>query len=207
MIGERSLKPIQWLPCVLAALLYLLISIPAAAQQAGTITGTIKARGVPHSGDVVVYVEEAKGEFSPQSEPLVIHVKKMNFIPRVLPVLVGSSIRFANSDMMQHHAMGIQKRKTVFDLPLPHGFSKPVVLGELGPVAILDNQHPEMSAYIVVLQNPFFAKTDDKGNYILENVPPGTYTLKAWHDRLKPESKEVKVSGGSKTRVDFELRR
>jgi len=206
MIGERSSKPIQSLAGVLAGLLYL-ISIPAAAEQTGTIAGTVKARGVSHSGDVVVYVEEAKGKFSPQSEPVVIHVKKMNFIPRVLPVLLGSSIRFANNDMMQHHAMGIQKRKTIFDLPLPHGFSKPVVLSELGPVAILDAQHPEMSAYIVVLQNPFFAKTDEKGDYVFENVPPGTYTLKAWHDKLKPESKEVKVSEGSKIRVDFELRR
>jgi hypothetical protein len=57
------------------------------------------------------------------------------------------------------------------------------------------------------LQNPFFAKTDEKGNYVLESVPPGTYTLRAWHDKLKPESKEVKVSAGSKIAVDFELRR
>ncbi len=73
-------------------------------------------------------------------------------------------------------------------------------------MTLLCDVHPEMSAFVVVTQNPFFVKVDGKGNYLIENVPPGTYTLKAWHEKAKADGKEVKVSEGAKARVDFELR-
>ncbi|MFN3477670.1 MAG: carboxypeptidase-like regulatory domain-containing protein, partial [Candidatus Methylomirabilales bacterium] len=66
--------------------------------------------------------------------------------------------------------------------------------------------HREMSAYIVVLQNPFFALTNEEGEFAIKNVPPGSYTVKAWHEKLKPQSQEVKVTEGSRVRVDFQLR-
>lgn len=183
-----------------------LITLPAKAYGIGEITGTVKARGVKNPSDVVVYIGTVESRFQPPEMPLVIDVKMMSFVPHVLPLLVGSSVKFANHDQMEHHAMALQNKKTIFDLPLPTGASSPQVLNEVGPVTILDAHHPEMSAYIVVLQNSFFAKPDEKGNYLIQNIPPGTYILKTWHEKLKPQSKAVKVLEGSKIRVDFELR-
>ncbi len=204
MDKKRSKAPI--LLC-LTFLSLCLMNHPAKAGEVGEITGAVRARGVKNPSEVVIYIEKVEGQFQPPLMPLVIDVKMMNFVPHVLPVLVGSSVKFVNHDKMEHHAMALQKKQTIFDLPLPTGSSSPQILKQAGPVTILDNHHPEMSAYILVLQNLFFAKPDEKGNYTIANVPPGTYTLKTWHEKLEPEGKEVKVSEGSKVRVDFELRR
>lgn len=203
-MGENRFKPLVLL-CV-TFLSISLIGLAAKAVGAMEIAGTIRARGVKNPADVVLYIEKVAGQFQPPQIPLVIDLKKMTFIPHALPVVVGSSVKFVNHDAMEHHAMALQKKQTIFDLALPPGSSSVQILRQIGLVTILDNVHPEMSAYIVVLQNPFFAKPDEKGNYTIENVPPGIYTLKAWHEKLKPESKKVKVSAGSKVQVDFELR-
>lgn len=205
-MGKNRFKPFVLL-CV-TFLSKCLMNLPAKAGEVGEISGAVRARGVKNPSDVVIYIEKVEGQFQPSQTPLVIDVKMMSFVPHVLPVLVGSSVKFVNHDKMAHHAVALQKKQIIFDLPLPTGSSNPRILNQVGPVAILDNHHPEMSAYILVLQNPFFAKPDEKGNYLIQNISPGSYTLKIWHEKLKPESKEVevKVSEGSKARVDFELR-
>lgn len=203
-MGENRSKPLVLL-CV-TFLSICVINLPTKAGVAGEITGAVRVRGAKNPSDVVVYIEKVEGRFQPPQTPLVIDVKMMNFVPHVLPVLAGSSVKFVNHDKMEHHAIALQKKQTIFDLPLRTGSTNPQVLNQVGPVTILDNHHPEMSAYVLVLQNPFFAKPDEKGNYAIANVPPGTYTLKTWHEKLKPESRGVKVSEGSKGRVDFELR-
>ena len=65
------------------------------------------------------------------------------------------------------------------------------------------NVHPEMSGVIVVSPTPYFAQTDGSGNYKIENVPDGSYTVTAWHEGTKPASKKITVSGD--TKADFTL--
>lgn len=187
-------------------LLFFLATITAQAEGAGGITGTVRARGVKDPGDVVVYIEKVEGQFQRAKTPMPIDQIKRTYVPHVLAVLVGNEIEFRNSDKDLHNIHARQNRRKLFNFGIPPEQKVRKVLKEEGIVTLLCDVHPEMSAFVVVTQNPFFAKADEKGNYTIENVPPGTYTLKAWHEKLKPQSKEVKVSEGSKVQVDFELR-
>jgi plastocyanin len=176
----------------------------AAALPGNTLSGKVTAG----KGVSVVYVEAVAGKtFPPPTENVVIDQKGLLFQPHVAAVPVGATVEFLNSDKVAHnifwpaisgnkklsHNMGTwpsgQKREFKFDAP--------------GVVPLLCNVHPEMSAYIVVTPTPYFAVTDADGNYKIANVPEGQYTVSAWHEGMKVQSKPVKVAGDATT--DFAL--
>jgi plastocyanin len=191
-----------------AILLFSLAATAGEAGAAGQITGAVKTRGVKNPTDVVIYIEKVDGQFQPQKTPVPVDQVKRTYVPHVMAVLVGSEIEFLNSDDNDLHNIHARHAgKKLFNFGIPPRQKVRRTLKQEGIVTLLCDVHPEMSAFIVVTQNPFFSKPDDKGNYTIKNVPPGSYTLKAWHENLKPESKEVKVSEGGKAQVDFELRR
>ena len=72
-----------------------------------------------------------------------------------------------------------------------------------GVVPLLCNVHPDMSGYIIVTPTPYFAKTDISGNFKIANVPDGSYTVTAWHEGYKNQSKPVTVAGDAT--ADFSL--
>jgi len=186
--------------------LIYLAALPGLAIGAGGISGSVHTRGVKNPTDVIVYVEKVEGQFQSPKATVPIDQIKRTYVPHVLAVLVGSEVEFRNSDNDLHNIHARQGGRKIFNFGIPFQQKVRKVLKQEGIVTLLCDVHPEMSAFIVVTQNPFFAKVDDKGNYSIENVPPGTYTLKAWHEKAKAEGKEVKVSEGSNARVDFELR-
>ncbi|MBI4490001.1 MAG: hypothetical protein HY694_13010 [Deltaproteobacteria bacterium] len=191
-----------------AILLFSLAVTAGEAGAAGQITGVVKTRGVKNPTDVVIYIEKVDGQFQPQKTPVPVDQVKRTYVPHVMAVLVGSEIEFLNSDDNDlHNIHARQAGKKLFNFGIPPRQKVRRTLKQEGIVTLLCDVHPEMSAFIVVTQNPFFSKPDDKGNYTIKNVPPGSYTLKTWHENLKLESKEVKVSEGGKAQADFELRR
>lgn len=191
---------------VFVTLSFLSLAVSGEGGVAGEITGTARARGVKNPADVVVYIEKIEGHFQVNRAPVPVDQVKRTYAPHVLAVLVGTEIEFLNSDNELHNVHARQNRRELFNISIPPQRKARRILREEGVVTLLCDVHLEMSAFIVVTQNPFFAKPDEKGNYTIENVPPGTYTLKAWHEKLKPQSKELKVSEGSEIRADFELR-
>lgn len=185
---------------------FVLILFAFNFAYAGTIKGKVSSKKLKSPQGVLIYIEKVQAEFPPPSEPAKMDQKNLVFIPRVLPILKGTKVEFHNSDDLKHNVFGIGDNYD-FDLGTwTRGMVRSYTFNELGEVAILCNVHPEMEAYIVVLQNPYFALSDEEGNYQIENVPAGTYTLKTWHDRLK--SKKVKVSVPEKgvVELNFELR-
>lgn len=188
-------------------LFFSLAGITAQVYGAGGISGSVKARGVKNPTDVIVYIEKVEGQFQPAKTPAPIDQIKRVYVPHVLAVLVGTEIEFRNSDKDLHNVHARQGGRKIFNFGIPFQAKVRKTLKQQGIVTLLCDVHEEMSAFVVVTQNPFFAKPDEKGNYAIENIPPGTYTLKTWHEKLKPESKEIKVSEGGNVRVDFELRR
>ena len=199
---RRKLGP----PVASWGVLFYLIVIPGLAIGAGGISGSVHTRGVKNPTDVIVYVEKVEGQFQSPKATVPIDQIKRTYVPHVLAVLAGSEVEFRNSDNDLHNIHARQGGRKIFNFGIPFQQKVRKVLKQEGIVTLLCDVHPEMSAFIVVTQNPFFAKVDDKGNYSIENVPPGTYTLKTWHEKLEPQSKEVKVSEGNKARIDFELR-
>lgn len=187
--------------CALVPLLILCVNLAAAA---GTIAG--KVSGV--SGESVVYVDGIQGKtFPAPTEHLVMDQKGLMFQPHLMVVQQGATVDFLNSDKVAHNVFWTSiggNKKLGHNLGTwPQGEKRSFKFDNPGAVPLLCNVHPEMSAYIVVAPTPYHATTDKSGNYKIENVPDGSYTVTAWHEGAKNQSKPVSVSGD--TKADFTL--
>jgi len=161
---------------------------------AGVVKGKVQCKGLRDSRDAVVYLENVPGQFAAPKQPPEIDQLKMVFIPHVLPVVVGTTVRFLNSDPVLHNVFTPSKAGNKFNLGTwPKGEAKTYTFDKPGDVRLLCNVHPEMEAWVVVLPNPYFAKTGPDGSYSIANVPAGKYTLKVWHEKLKSPPQEVEV--------------
>lgn len=187
-----------------ALLLIVVAMLIATTAFAGEIKG--KVSGV--SGMSVVYVDTIAGKTFPAPEKhIVIDQKGLMFHPHVNAIQVGTTVDFLNSDNVAHNVFWPSisgNKKLGHNLGTwPKGEKKPFKFDNPGVASLLCNVHPEMSAYIVISPTPYFAETDESGNYTIANVPDGSYTLTAWHEGAKNQSKPVKVAGNST--ADFTL--
>jgi len=179
----------------------------AVAAGAGELKGTVKAIGVKSSEGVVVYVDTISGKsFEPPAEHPTIDQKNLVFHPHVLPVLVGTTVDFLNSDAVLHNVFSPDKCADRFNLgSWPQGQTRSYTFKKVCVATILCNVHPEMEAYVVVVPTPYFAVTDKQGAYVIKDLPDGSYTVKAWHPKLKETGKSLDVSGT--TTADFEIKK
>jgi len=174
------------------------------SATAGTING--KVSGV--SGESVVYVDVVQGKTfpAPTNHPLVDQ-KGLMFTPHITVVQQGTTVDFLNSDSVAHNvfwtSVGGNKKLTHNLGTWPKGEKRSFKFDNPGAVPLLCNVHPEMAGYIVVSPTPYFATTDKSGEYKIENVPDGSYTVTAWHEGAKGQSKPVAVAGV--TKADFTL--
>ena len=178
------------------------------AATGGTIEGTVKTGGVA-AADAVVYVQHAEGSFAPAG-PAKMDQHSMKFAPAVLPILLGTTVNFLNSDPTQHNVFSPDYEK--YNLGTwPQGQTKDHAFAKCAkaPCAYVQlcRIHPEMEAYVVVLQNPYFAVTSSDGHYRIENVPPGAHSLGVWAAKGKAPVKPVTVDAAKPTQVDFALGR
>lgn len=179
----------------------LLVGHPALG---GTIEGRI--RGTQPAMDLsnfVISIEDIEGPFQAPEEPVMMDQKELRFVPHVLAIQVGTTVEFPNRDPLSHNVFsisetkrfnfGLYTRRTVRRLK----FEKP------GVVELLCNVHLEMSGYIVVLKNPYFARTVSNGTYRIANVPAGRHRLRNWHERLPIQERTVEVPETGTLTVDF----
>jgi plastocyanin len=177
----------------------------AKAANLGTITGKVDTRPQKYAKDAWVYIKEVKGIFPPPEKNPEIDQKNLTFVPHILPVLVGSTVGFVNSDTVLHNVFSPDNEK--YNLgSWAKGQTKTYTFKKLGVYTQLCNVHPEMQAYILVLQNPFWSEVHKDLTYKIDKVPPGTYTVVCWSERLKSVEKEVVVKAGETVTVDFSLR-
>ena len=174
------------------------------AASAGTISG--KVSGV--SGESVVYVDTIQGKtFPAPTKNPVVDQKGLLFQPHITVVQQGSTVEFLNSDKVAHNVFWTNvggNKKLGHNLGTwPQGEKRSFKFDNPGAVPLLCNVHPEMSGYVVVVPTPYYATSDKSGEYKIENVPDGSYTVTAWHEGAKNQSKPVNVSGDSK--ADFTL--
>ncbi len=175
----------------------------------GTITGTVKCRRVRHSGDAVVYIEKVgDNKYDAPAEHGIVDQQNLVFIPHVIAVQKGTTVDFPNNDQVRHNVFSPPDCCNQFNLgTYDVGASKPVTFTKSCEVPLLCNVHAEMSAFVVVLDNPYFAVTAKDGSYKIDNVPPGTYKLKTWHEKLRSEEQDVKVEGGKTVEADYVLKK
>lgn len=183
----------------------LLLAIAYNAEAAGSISGTVTSRGEAVA-DAAVYIDSINGDFTPPKKNPVMDQKNLTFIPHVMPILIGTTVDFINSDDILNNVFTPSWAGRKFNLgTYPRGIVRSFTFDRLGEVVILCNIHPEMEAYILVLKNPFFAVTDKEGKFSIPGIPSGKYTLIVWHEDLKSQAKGVSVPEGAEVRVGFEL--
>lgn len=180
----------------------ILIAGLCTAAWAGDIEGKVSGM----KGASVVYVEAIAGKTfpAPTNHP-VMDQKGLMFSPHIMAVQQGTAVDFLNSDTVQHNvfwtAIGTDKKAGKNLGTWPKGEKRSFTFDKPGVVPLLCNVHPDMAAYIVVSPTPYFAQTDDSGNYKIKDVPDGSYTVTVWHEGAKNQSKPVTVAGGAK--ADF----
>jgi plastocyanin len=211
----------------------LLVFTSASWLPAGTITGTVKAKGVePAAGsgsgdaygsrrykfvdrldydqlaDFVIYVDQPTPgrAFTPPAQPAVIRQQDASFVPHVLPILMGTTVEWPNMDEIYHNVFCMAETKP-FDLGLYSRDQPPkrVVFDKPGQADVFCSIHTKMHCIVLVLTNPWFATADSKGRFIIRDVPAGTYQLRAWHERVPGQTREVVVPADGEVRVEFEL--
>jgi plastocyanin len=161
--------------------------------------------------DFVVYIEGPVGEKpKPPEKPAQVVTKRITqkgamFSPHVLAIVVGTTVEWPNNDDILHNVFSISEARP-FDLELYKApVVKSVTFDKPGRVDVFCSIHTRMSCIVLVLENPYFATASEKGGYAITNVPPGTYKLKAWHERLPCEVKEIVVPEQGEVKVDFTL--
>jgi len=185
-------------------ILILIVSRISMAAWAADIEG--KVGGM--KGKSVVYVDAIAGKTfpAPKDRP-VMDQKGLMFSPHILVVQQGTTVDFLNSDNVQHNAFWAAingDKKAGHNLGTwPKGEKRPFTFSRSGVVPVFCNVHPEMAGYVIVSPTPYFAETDEDGNYKIKDVPDGTYTLTTWHEGAKLQSKPLTVRGESK--ADFTL--
>ena len=164
---------------------------------AATLKGAIESRKLRRNMSNIVVCLKPKDSLEIKLPPInpMMDQRRLEFIPHVLPVAIGSTVDFLNNDSTKHNIFSPSDVADKFDFGYyapgqkrSHTFRKP------GHAALLCNKHDEMLAYVYVCESHLFTKTDKKGNYELNNVPPGDYEAKIWHKRLKIYKQDISIA-------------
>jgi hypothetical protein len=156
--------------------------------------------------DVFVYVKSGiNGTYPPPSTAAVIDQKGCRYSPHVFGVVAGQNIDILNSDPTLHNIHSLPEKNDAFNLGMPvqgmkytKKFDKPEVM-----VRIKCDVHGWMSAYCGVVAHPFFAVTAADGTYTIKNLPAGTYTIEAWHEKFGTQTQQVTVGATDSKAVPF----
>jgi plastocyanin len=146
---------------------------------------------------------DAKWNVTP---PVQADQKQCVFVPRVIVVPAGGTVEFLNSDRLLHNLHSVSADNPSFNRTQPKGRTIPIAFRKPEIIRIDCDLHPWMRAWVVVAEHPFYAVTNDRGEFVLENLPRGNYTLQVWHESLGVVKKDVAVSDGV-TPVTVEMAR
>ena len=185
------------------------IKIEVKVENGGSITGNVKCKRTRYPENVVVYIEKVDdNKFPAPEEHGILDQFNLTFVPHVIAVQKGTTIDFPNSDLVRHNVFSPPDCSKQFNLgTYDVGVVKHVTFDEAGEIPLLCNVHAEMSAFVLVLENPYFSVTGRDGAFKIENVPPGIYKLSAWHEKLRTITKDVTIEAGKTTSVDFQLKK
>lgn len=183
----------------LAAALVLLTAVDPARAATTLVVEVRGPQGGPVKDAVAYAVPEGKAP-PPPARPVVLDQRNRLFVPHVLPVQTGTPVSFPNSDNVRHQVYSFSAAKR-FQLPLYAGTpAVPVVFDKPGVVTLGCNIHDQMSAYIVIVDTPYFALAVN-GRAQLSGLPAGRYEVRVWHAGMRAEpTPQVLVLGPNEQR-------
>ena len=155
--------------------------------------------------NVVVFVKDAPAEQELATTRASISQRDESFVPRVIAIPRGSSVEFPNFDPYFHNVFSLSRALT-FDLGrFRKGEKRERAFPRSGIVKVYCHIHSEMAATIMVFDHRLYATPATSGSFVIDAVPPGTYQLSAWHERIGETTTRIKVVGGEDARVEFSL--
>jgi plastocyanin len=229
--GMSALRPLMLLVCVGVA--WLTPARPAdAANIRGVVvmTGAVVPKKLPVTIDqyvcgkekpaeelvvgpqggvknVVVWLQTPPPGASWPNTPVKVEMDQNGcvFVPRVVLVPSGGTVEFLNSDRLLHNLHSVSRENPTFNRTQPRGRVIPVAFSKPEIVQVNCDLHSWMRSWVVVADHPFYALSNDAGEFVLPNVPPGKYVLQIWQETLGISSRDVSV-GADDARVTVELK-
>lgn len=207
-------------------------SVKGSVQFSGTVpvTPPISVRGNPecaayHEGGSVpseevlvkngrtqnVFIYVKKGlegyRFDAPNTPVVIENKNCVYVPHVTGIQVGQPVELLNGDPTLHNIHSYAKNQKAWNLGLPFQNMKQTkkFTNEEVMITLKCDVHPWMIGYVGVLNHPYFAVTNEAGEFELKNLPPGEYVIEAWHEKLGTQSKTIKIGPQETQQIDFQF--
>jgi plastocyanin len=164
------------------------------------------------SGDlanVVVYVSDGLGDrtFDPPTQPAMLEQKGCLYEPHVVAMRAGQTLKVTNADSTTHniHPSPVNNREwnksQAPGVSIEETFARQEV-----SVPVKCNVHPWMKSYVAVLKNPYFAVSGKDGSFEIKDLPPGTYTLQAWHEKLGTRAQQITVGANETKKLEFDFK-
>lgn len=174
--------------------------IPDETYRVGA-AGTLK--------NVVVFLDKAPPKAAPSGKEHILENSGCRFVPRILAMIKGEKLITKNSDAKLHIVHSYLDKRTVFNVSLPfrgHTLEVGRRIDKTGVLQVNCDTHAWMRGYIHVFDHPYFAVSDERGNFMIPDIPPGRYTLKAWHEKAGTQAREITVPDRGELKIDFEFK-
>lgn len=157
--------------------------------------------------NVMVYIEKGlEGKKFPlPSEAVVLDQKGCMYSPHVWGAMAGQEVIIKNSDRTLHNVHSLSKVNREFNMAMPKIVRKKSKIFDVAEemFKIKCDVHPWMTTFAGIFDHPFFSVSDDSGNFNIDNLPAGTYTIRAWHERLPAQTKTITIADGEELNLDF----
>lgn len=156
--------------------------------------------------NVFVYIKDIKGSFPAPSQPVLLDQKGCQYFPHVNAVMVGQPLQIRNDDQTLHNVHAMPNVNSQFNEGQPvqgmvstKKFDKP----EITPFKIKCDVHGWMKSYMAVMPHPFYAVSQNNGTFSIANLPPGSYTVVAWHEKYGQQEQQVTVGAKESKAINF----
>ena len=154
--------------------------------------------------NVFVRLEGSFPQTPVPSEPVVIDQRACIYRPRVVGARVGQTLQVKNSDDWLHNVHSLTAKGNAFNISEPKaGMVQSFKMKDEEMLRIKCDIHNWMTTYVGIVTNPYFSVSNEKGTFEIANVPPGSYTIEAWHEKYGPVKKPVTVRASGIAMVDF----
>jgi plastocyanin len=158
--------------------------------------------------NVFVYVKDFKGAAPKPSNAALLDQIGCQYTPRVSGVQVGQTLEIRNSDATLHNVHALAKTNKEFNIGQPvqgmvskKTFDKPEVM-----IKFKCDVHGWMASYLAVLPHPYYGVSGENGSFTIQGLPPGSYTLEAWHEKYGTQTQQVQVGAQESKQVSFTFR-
>ena len=185
-----------------------MVADPSCAKQhpEPVLTGEVVADSRGGLQNALVFIADGLGDrtFDPPTEPVVISQKGCLYQPHILAVRANQPFEVVNDDPTAHNIHPTPANNREWNkAELPGARVEEAFAREEIAIPVKCNIHPWMRGYIAVLKNPYFAVTKQDGSFDLPNLSPGTYTIKAWHEKLGTAAQTITIGANQTKEINF----